>query len=366
MHVHCIRYVDWLITTVNEDLPDEQWRCPEPHPSAVKPTEVENSDQDYNRLVNSVERHTRCSPAYCLKQKHVGLPADCRFGFPKDLAEETKLEYEELPHHKVATELVTKRNDPRLNSHNRVMLENWRANVDMQVIVDENACANYMAKYAAKGEPRSKSAAEILKTCVEKLPNDDQVSSAIKKGMIQVAGDRDMAAQETAHMLLSLPLTGCTYSFVTISLDNSRKVVLGDDNESDEVLQVSTITEYGKRNESQEPGTVRTLSQLNLMQYVSQYCRVNSRIQKRALPCIVRTFPKISSNPALPSFGKYCKYQLIKFKPWTGQPSNAWDGADESDDMFVNAYSEFLNSPLAVDSVFRYCMKKNGREWRVG
>ena len=43
---------------------------------------------------------------------------------------------------------------------------------------------------------------------------------------IQGAGDRDMAAQETAHMLLSMPLTGCTYSFITISLDNSRKVII--------------------------------------------------------------------------------------------------------------------------------------------
>jgi hypothetical protein len=34
----------------------------------------------------------------------------------------------------VESELHTKRNDQRLNSHNRVMLENWRANVDLQVI----------------------------------------------------------------------------------------------------------------------------------------------------------------------------------------------------------------------------------------
>ena len=85
------------------------------------------------------------------------------------------------------------------------MLENWRANVDLQVIVDENACARYMTKYSAKGEPRSKSASEILKLSVSSLRNEDEVSSAIKKTMIQVAGDRDMAAQETAHMLLSLP-----------------------------------------------------------------------------------------------------------------------------------------------------------------
>ena len=80
-----------------------------------------------------------------------------------------------------------------------------------------------------------------------------------------------MAAQETAHMLLSMPLTGCTYSFVTISLDNSRKVVINNENQSDEVLQKSTIEEYGKR--STANSRCQGLSQLNLMQYVSQYTK---------------------------------------------------------------------------------------------
>ncbi|CAB4041852.1 Hypothetical predicted protein [Paramuricea clavata] len=199
-----------------------------------------------------------------------------------------------------------------------MMITNWRANVDLQVIVDEKACARYMAKYAAKGEPRSKSASEILKLSVSSLQNDDQVSSAFKKAMIQVAGDRDMAAQETAHMLLSLPLIGCTFSFVTISLDNSRKVNIDAENEGDE------------------------------------YTKVRGELTKQANPYIVRTFPKISANPAGPDFGKYCKYQLMKFKPWEGQPSSARNNEDESDQMFINAYEFFLmTDEFAEENVFR-------------
>ena len=76
------RYVDWLVTTFNEELPDETWRIPQPHPSAVRATTVENRDIDYHRLVNTVERHTRCSPAYCLRRKRMDMLAECRFGFP--------------------------------------------------------------------------------------------------------------------------------------------------------------------------------------------------------------------------------------------------------------------------------------------
>ena len=156
---------------------------PEPHPSAVRATVVENHDNDYHRLVNTVERHTRCSPAYCLGRKRMDLLAECRFGFPKPLEEESILVKELVGEKKkhVVSELHTRCSDERLNYHNRVMIENWRANVDLQVIVDEKACARYMTKYAAKGEPRSKSASEILKLSVSSLQNNNQVSSAIKK-----------------------------------------------------------------------------------------------------------------------------------------------------------------------------------------
>jgi Fe-S cluster biosynthesis and repair protein YggX len=185
------------------------------------------------------------------------------------------------------------------------------------------------------------------------LQNDDQVSSAFKKAMIQVAGDRDMAAQETALMLLSLPLVGCTFSFVTISLDKTRKVNIDTENEGDEVLQKSALQEYAERTKLKSRYT--GLSQLNLMQYVSQYRKVRIELTKRANPYIVRTFPKISAIPAGPDFRKYCKYQLIKFKPWERQPSNAWSNWDESDQMFINAYELFLmTDEFAEENMFRY------------
>ena len=85
----------------------------------------------------------------------------------------------------------------------------------------------------------------VVKLSVTSLQNDDQLSSAMKKAMIQIAGDRDIAAQETAHMLLSLPLVSWTYSFVTVSLENSRKVILDAENQQEEVLKNSLLDDYG-------------------------------------------------------------------------------------------------------------------------
>ena len=149
-------YSDWLVTTCNESIPDSQWGVPDPHPCLVSFSEIEDMEQDYNDLVNSVERHTHCSPAYCLKRKVGQTATECRFKFPRPLLSDSSLTFEKLADGSIRGTLTTKRNDPRVNSHNRLMLQNWRANIDIQVIVDAQACARYMAKYAAKGEPRTK------------------------------------------------------------------------------------------------------------------------------------------------------------------------------------------------------------------
>ena len=79
---------------------------------------------------------------------------------------------------------------------------------------------------------------------------------------------------------------------------------------------------------------------------------------RRANIYIVRTFPKVSANLGGPTFGKYCKYKLIKFKPWEGKPSHAWDDNEDTDDMFINTYGLFLQTDFAKENVFGYSVEK--------
>lgn len=150
--VAALQYVDWLVTTCNESIPDEHWCTPLLHPCSVPPSDVTDVDEDYHSLVNTVQRHTRCSTAYCLRSKPGRQDVECRFGYPHEEQLSSTITFEKLDD---GTVCATKRNDPRLNSPNRVMLQHWRANVDLQIIVDVQACARYMSKYAAKGEPKS-------------------------------------------------------------------------------------------------------------------------------------------------------------------------------------------------------------------
>ena len=168
-----------------------------------------------------------------------GQQSTCRFNFQKNCHDETTIDFqlitkaasddheltvEEITQAQVKATLTMKQNDGRINCHNHVMSQHWRANVDLQVIVDTDKCIRYMAKYAPKGEPRSQSASEILTACVNRLDNTDMASSALRRAMIQVAGERDIGSQETAHMLLGKPLYSCTYSFLCVSLDGSLRI----------------------------------------------------------------------------------------------------------------------------------------------
>ena len=110
-----------------------------------------------------------------------GQQPTCRFNFPKNCQDETTIDFqlitkagsndrelpvEEITQVQVKATLTMNRNDGRINSHNYVMLHHWRANVDLQVIVDTDQCIRYLAKCATKGEPRSQSASEVLTACV--------------------------------------------------------------------------------------------------------------------------------------------------------------------------------------------------------
>lgn len=48
------------------------------------------------------------------------------------------------------------RNDERVNSHNRHILQLWRASIDWQPILSKHVVIKYIKKYAAKIEKISK------------------------------------------------------------------------------------------------------------------------------------------------------------------------------------------------------------------
>jgi hypothetical protein len=159
-----VQYLDALVTTINPGLNEP---IPEQHPCQKPNNELYDDQQDYINLINKLQRHTRCSPAYCLRVKDG--QQFCRFGYPKENVEHTFVrdDVRDQP------ELVTKRNDPFINPHSRLQLQGWRANVDLKPILSIHAALQYILKYASKAEPQSATFSEILNQILrDSKPND--------------------------------------------------------------------------------------------------------------------------------------------------------------------------------------------------
>ena len=109
------------------------------------------------------------------------------------------------------------------------------------------------------------------------------------------------------------------------------------------VLPQSILDHYAQR---------EGLSDTNLYNFAANYTVVKGRLRKRNSPVVVRTFPCYSSNPHSEQYSQHCKYQLMKYKPWSIDPSSAWmtshisDG-NYTDENIVNAYQEFLEMDVA-------------------
>ena len=148
------QYIHWLLSTVNPNPPDENmWIPPEIH-ACQKHIDIPDFDlhSDYLDLLNMVQRHSHCSTNYCLRKKSGESELKCRFHFPFDNCPQTKLEFEEI-HNKGETynilKIITKRNDSRLNNHQQLQLQGWKANCDIQVVIDHYAYVEYLTKCAA-------------------------------------------------------------------------------------------------------------------------------------------------------------------------------------------------------------------------
>ena len=123
------------MSTKNPEPPSDSCVKPSKHPCKEKYGNIlpEEWDIDHVNLVNNAQRHRVFSYLYCLWGEK------CRLGFPFNLCDETYLEFEKIQSIKFPSKyqvsIVTARNDPRLNRHQRLQLQVWHANFDINVFI---------------------------------------------------------------------------------------------------------------------------------------------------------------------------------------------------------------------------------------
>ena len=101
------------MTTLSDAVLTNAWQLLQPHPSACQ-SPCDSNDSDYHDLGNvtvDAVQHTVC--CHRLDQES----RTCRFNLPRELCEVNDIQFQELSNDTVRATLSTKRNNPRLNSH---------------------------------------------------------------------------------------------------------------------------------------------------------------------------------------------------------------------------------------------------------
>ena len=328
-----IQYIDSVVCTSNHAMQpgSVDTSCPpqtNPHVCNKAFSQVKDYEQDLAELIATCQRHTRCSPAYCLRMKN-GKQV-CRFGYPKPLQEETTLGVTEGE-----LELNTARNDTLVNSYNRMQLSSWRANVDMQYCLSRQKVIEYVVKYAAKSEPRSEPLKKIYKGIVQTLKDDDRPLKAVQKLLLNSVGERDFSAQETCHLLLQLPLIMCSREFVILSLDGSRAVQdkLDDDKPA---TALNILDHYKARHES---STFELITLYDFAQHYSMPHDLGDEPTRRNRKVVVVVRPYCANDPNSPQFEQYCRQKLMLHVPFRDL-EELLDGLN----TYTEAYSRFVLS----------------------
>lgn len=168
---------------------------------------------------------------------------------------------------------------------------------------------------------------------------------------MKTIGERDYAAQETMHHLLSLKFHSSSFTVIPVTLNGSRRVQISAD-ERQLCCSNSLLDVYANRAQYailDSPGI--NIAKLNFIQFATQFKVVDKKLTKLPDNVVARIFPTYSSNPKGPNFAQYCKYQLLRYKPWKITQYNAWDNEEPSDQNIINKWQQFHQTPYAKANV---------------
>jgi hypothetical protein len=177
----------------------------------------------------------------------------------------------------------------------------------------------YIAKYAAKSEPRSEFYKDLLQNILhQQLPPEGDGRLAVQKLIIQAISERDISAQECCHLLMSLPLFHSSRKFVVLwvgsiswerwmpNTERCDEELEEADDEGQEKLHSSIVDSYSKR-----PSEYETMNLLDLC--AAMYFLKNRWVQRRKL-AVVRVLPRFC--PDGPAKESFFKQQMMIKVPW--------------------------------------------------
>ncbi|XP_028298421.1 uncharacterized protein LOC114460697 [Gouania willdenowi] len=161
-------------------------------------------------------------------------------------------------------------NDSWVNAYNPHLLRAWNANMDIQYVLNDYCCAQYMMSYITKPEHEMTEFLDSVIKATREL--DINQSDEMKKIMQAYAKHREVSAQEAVARTCSLPLKKCSRAVIFLNTDEdalkmslpmSRLKEMA--SESDEIWMLGVPDKYLYR-----PNT-REFDYMCLAEFASEY-----------------------------------------------------------------------------------------------
>ena len=198
--------------------------------------------------------------------KNMGLGKDMTFREFLSSLQITEEEYILAVRSSLKTTTIFLKRTPweiRVNAYNKHMLLAWRANIDIQYVLDVYACAKYVASYITKAQ---RGMSELLrKACDDVRAGNHDIRQQLRVIANKFLNAVELSAQEAAYILLQLPMKRSSRQviFVNTNSPDDRVVLLKphyiienmkDDDE--DIVASNLITRYQNRPNTMENETL--------------------------------------------------------------------------------------------------------------
>jgi hypothetical protein len=226
--------------------------------------------------------------------------------------------------------LKLKRTNNRLKQTSTSMLQSWRANCDVQIILyqsnpkeldvyDIARVTSYVVSYTCKGSETNEHEAESIKSLIlgsDLIYSEDtqyDLARVIKKILHSFYGKRVIGKPECSTLLSGLPLVSCTEGFDKVSTCSYHKL---QGPNSSNVADSNLIKRYKDRDDS--------LSDLNLHDfYQHEKMKQKEQSKKKSDKVYILQVTGLGSYPVWPvndtNGEHYARATLIMYKPWSSK-----------------------------------------------
>ena len=379
-----LRYHDFLLTVMHPTPPsdatadarDEASRFHQTdtnrHPCAADPNNT--NAEHYCQLIDACQRHRCCN--YCERKDKAGNTF-CRLGFPHKLRgstvlaiKQTVLKNSQRIH--TSFEIVPARNDKWLNIQCRFMFQTWMANMDMRLTPDLGKVLAYMTKYITKTETSSVNSRRNLYSLLRVVASHSTSTPEVLRKMYnELSGERAKTKPEVCHHLLSLSLVCSDHQFVKINLANDNSLIDRDEDAANNdgsttlVSLMTVIDGYAKRL-NDETWKCPTMHQHEMEQEALANMSLNAFAQKyrmgqrgdanrnKIIPhgnqgkWVANFYPNRPSGPDSPDYANYCKFQLLRYRPWVDDyyqgAGSVVDGVEATPEQIIQQWEAFALS----------------------